>query len=79
MLKFNSQLMNAPKALSIAEWKEVMEVPVVRESWDSLAERPQRKSLRSCTLPSLILSVEDPVMSGTFTCYAGTRWASHSL
>lgn len=33
MVEFNSQLMNAPKALSIEEWKEVMEVPVVRESW----------------------------------------------
>ena len=25
--------MNAPKALSIEEWKEIMQVPAVKESW----------------------------------------------
>jgi hypothetical protein len=25
--------MNTPKALSVEEWKEIMEVPAVKESW----------------------------------------------
>jgi len=34
--------MNKPMELSITEWREVMEVPVVRESWGVDQETPEQ-------------------------------------
>ena len=33
MVKFKRYLMNTPKALSNEEWKEIMELPEVKDSW----------------------------------------------
>jgi hypothetical protein len=33
MVEFKRNPMNTPKALSMDEWKEVMQIPVVMESW----------------------------------------------
>jgi hypothetical protein len=33
MVKFKQYPMNTPKALSIEEWEEIMEIPEVKDSW----------------------------------------------
>ena len=33
VLKFPHYPMNSPQSLSVEEWKEIMEVPTVKESW----------------------------------------------
>jgi hypothetical protein len=33
MVKFKRYPMNTPRTLSVEEWKEIMEVPAVKESW----------------------------------------------
>lgn len=40
MVKFKRYSMNTPKELSIEEWKEVMEIPAIRESWGLSDETP---------------------------------------
>ena len=33
MVKFKRYPMNTPKALSVEEWTEIMEIPTIKESW----------------------------------------------
>lgn len=38
----NKVVMHKPQEISIAEWKEIMQVPVVKESWGIEDETPEQ-------------------------------------
>ena len=33
MVKFKRHPMNTPKSLPVEEWKEITEIPTIKESW----------------------------------------------